>query len=266
MDDQSPYASPAPLPGETEPIFEERVVSCPWGPWATLGWGLVIAAAWFAVQVMIGIAIVVVAAVQDPKQDFEALAARMETNGLVIAVATLLSTPVVLGVCALAAFLRGQPALAYLGVTSFRARDLWIGLGVLAVFIPLSDGLMYLTGRPIVPEFMIDAYQTAGFLPVLMVALILAAPIGEELFFRGFLYRGWAASHLGPFGATLITAGIWAAIHLQYDSFQMSHIFAAGLLFGWLRWLSGSAALTIVLHGVMNLVATIEAAIVVELL
>ncbi|MBI3463559.1 MAG: CPBP family intramembrane metalloprotease [Planctomycetes bacterium] len=53
---------------------------------------------------------------------------------------------------------------------------------------------------------------------------------------------------------------------MQYDSFQISHIFVAGLLFGWLRWLGGSAALTIVLHGVMNLVATIETVVVVELL
>lgn len=266
MDDLSPYASPAPPPPPLEPILAEQVMPRPWGPWATLGWGLLVAVAWLMTGTLIGIVIGIAAVAQNPKQDFDALASKLESNGLVIATATLLSVPVALVVCALAAFVRGYPVLKYLGATSFRGRDFWLGLAALAIFIPVSDGLMYLSGWPIVPDFMLDAYQTAGFLPLLVVALVVAAPVGEELFFRGFLYRGWAASRIGPAGTILITSVLWATIHLQYDWFQISHVFVAGLLLGWLRWRSGSTMLTIVIHGLMNLVATIETAIKVELL
>ena len=254
------YESPS------EPVLAELVEPQPWGPWATLGWGLLAAGVWFAVQTAIAAVFVVVALARDPKQDIEALGVELERNGLLIALATLLAAPAALVVCAAAAWLRRYPALEYLAVKRFSGRDLAIALGCLALFIPVSDGLMYLSGRPLVPEFMVDAWHTAGFLPLLILALVVAAPLGEELFFRGFLYRGWSQSRLGPVGAILITSLLWAVIHLQYDWFEVSHIVAAGFLLGWLRWRSGSALLTIVVHGLMNLLATIEAAVKIELL
>jgi hypothetical protein len=37
------------------------------------------------------------------------------------------------------------------------------------------------------------------------LAFVIIAPAAEEITFRGFLYRGWAASRLGVFGAILLT-------------------------------------------------------------
>jgi len=37
----------------------------------------------------------------------------------------------------------------------------------------------------------------------------------------------------------LLAAGLWAAIHLQYDWFGIAQVFCLGLLFGWVRWRSG---------------------------
>ena len=37
-------------------------------------------------------------------------------------------------------------------------------------------------------------------------------------------------------------------MHVQYDAFILVLIFGIGLLLGWLRWASGSALLTIILH------------------
>jgi membrane protease YdiL (CAAX protease family) len=53
-------------------------------------------------------------------------------------------------------------------------------------------------------------------------------------------------------------------MHVQYDWFTLGQIFCIGLLLGWLRWASGSTLLTIVLHILANLTATIQAAIKVE--
>jgi membrane protease YdiL (CAAX protease family) len=38
-------------------------------------------------------------------------------------------------------------------------------------------------------------------------------------------------------------------------------VLAIGLLLGWLRWRSGSTALTLLLHALVNLAATVEAMI-----
>jgi len=40
----------------------------------------------------------------------------------------------------------------------------------------------------------------------------------EELFFRGFLFRGLSSSFMGPVGAVLVTSALWALIHTQYDA------------------------------------------------
>ena len=47
------------------------------------------------------------------------------------------------------------------------------------------------------------------------------------------------ASGLGVPGTILLAAGLWAAIHLQYDWFGIAQVFCLGLLFGWVRWRSG---------------------------
>ena len=47
-------------------------------------------------------------------------------------------------------------------------------------------------------------------------------------------------------------------------AFTLAQIFLIGLLLGWLRWASGSTLLTIVLHMLANLTATIQAIVAVE--
>lgn len=263
MVDANPYEPPQ-VP--VAAVGESPTPRKPWGFWATLGWAALAAVVWLAMQTGIGIVFFIVSMVRDSQQDAEAVGESLQHNGLLLALATLLANPVAIGVCGLAIWVRGIPLRDYFALTRFSRRDLLLGLGCLALFIPLSDGLMLLTDRPVVPEFMEDAWHTAGFLPLLFLALVVGAPLGEELFFRGFLFRGWSASRIGPVGATLLTSVLWSVIHLQYDWFQISHIVASGLLLGWLRWRSGSVWLTILLHALMNLVATIEAAVKIELL
>jgi len=78
------------------------------------------------------------------------------------------------------------------------------------------------------------------------------------LFFRGFLFRGWKESRLGNVGTIVITSTLWAVIHVQYDLFGIAMIFCFGLLLGTVRCKTGSVPLCMVLHAIMNLVATIE--------
>ena len=55
-----------------------------------------------------------------------------------------------------------------------------------------------------------------------------------------------------------MTAGLFAVIHVQYDWFLIAQVFAFGLLFGWMRWATGSTILTTPLHALVNLEGMIE--------
>ena len=97
-----------------------------------------------------------------------------------------------------------------------------------------------------------------GALWLLVIAFCVAAPMSEELFARGFLYRGWSESFLGPAGAIVLSSLVWTSLHLQYDWFFFGEVFSIGLLLGYLRYRSKSTWLTIVLHGLNNLAAVVQ--------
>ena len=97
-----------------------------------------------------------------------------------------------------------------------------------------------------------------GAVWLLVIAFCVAAPVSEEFFARGFLYRGWSESFLKVPGAILLSSLVWTGLHLQYDWFFFGQVFSIGLLFGWLRYRSNSTWLTVVLHGLNNFAATLQ--------
>ena len=70
---------------------------------------------------------------------------------------------------------------------------------------------------------------------------------GEEILFRGFLFRGCRRSRRDVWFVIVLTALLWA-VHLQYDPYVIAQVFAYGLVFGWLRWVTGSTILTMLLR------------------
>jgi membrane protease YdiL (CAAX protease family) len=195
---------------------------------------------------------------------------RMNTgyDGVIIAIGALTSVPVQIGVLAWAARLRGWSPMNYFALNAPRRGEVIIAV-VSVVTINLAfNALLYLTGRDIVAPFQVEAYQSAqnaGWLFWLLVAIIVAAPLGEEIAFRGFLFRGlvrpgWEMHAIGAISLA------WALLHIQYDWLGMAQIFALGLVLGWFRWASGSTTLTIIMHMLINLEAMIETAIKVEYL
>src|SRR5207244_9911328 len=118
------------------------------------------------------------------------------------------------------------------------------------------DLVTHLLGRDVVPGFMVEVYKSArdsNSLVLFFIAVVIVAPISEEVAFRGFLFRGLSASWLGISGTLIATSAAWAAMHVQYDTFTLAQIFLIGLLLGWMRWASRSTLLTIMLHMLANL-------------
>ena len=70
---------------------------------------------------------------------------------------------------------------------------------------------------------------------IFWIAIVFAAPVFEEIFFRGFLFEGFRKSRIGDLGTVIITALTWAIIHTQYGYYEMSFIFLLGILLGVVR-------------------------------
>jgi uncharacterized protein len=221
----------------------------PWGFWATLGWavlafvigagavgGAVIWANWSGLDNVVDVQ-------DDPWFPLQLIA--INTIQVVVA--------------ATAARLAGWPVVPYLGLDRPGRRDILHGIGAVVVLILVLELITHLIGRTSVTPFQTDSYRAAsaaGTLPLLWFAFVVAAPVGEEVVFRGFVFRGWAASPLGVVGTIVLTSAIFAVAHTQYDWFGLFQTFCMSTLFGWLRWRSGSTTLTIMLHMLINFVST----------
>ncbi|MCK1391151.1 CPBP family intramembrane metalloprotease [Bradyrhizobium sp. 1] len=93
---------------------------------------------------------------------------------------------------------------------------------------------------------------SAGGLLAWLIGGCIAGPLMEEFVVRGFLFRGWSESSLGPVGAIVLTSAVWALNHTQYDWFGRGIIFAFGLVLGHLRWTSNSTWTAVVAHSACN--------------
>ena len=236
----------------------------PWGLLGTIAWGAAGVIAWFLVQFAV---VIVFIAWRDMAAPGSVDPAKLAHDGFLLAFITILAGPAWVGVSALAARMRGWTARGYLALVMPRRSEILFGIACLAALLIAFDLLTLAFGRDVVPSFMRDAYisaRSSNSLVLFFIAVVVVAPTAEEIAFRGFLFRGLSATWLGVAGTTVLTSAAWAAMHVQYDWVQLGQIFLIGLLFGWLRWASGSTLLTILLHMLANLAATIQAAIKVE--
>ena len=90
----------------------------------------------------------------------------------------------------------------------------------LAVLVVGTEGLLIILGQNTVPAFQVISYRTAkeaGWLLPLFTAVVVFAPISEEIMFRGFLYRGFVHKpRHEPYAIVVIITFIWMVIHQQY--------------------------------------------------
>ena len=182
-------------------------------------------------------------------------------DGAAIALVIAVSTPVEVGLLVLFARRAGASAADYLGLIWPRRGEVVFGVAAMVVMIVAGNALSWLLGRSLVTPFQLDIYKTAsagGWLLWLWLAIVVLTPVGEEILFRGFLFRGWLHSPRDAFAVIVIISLLWALIHVQYDWYTIGQIFIFGLLLGWMRWATGSTLLTILLHALINSEGMIE--------
>ena len=145
----------------------------------------------------------------------------------------------------------GWRAVDYLALT--RPRGPFVRLAVLAFVVTLAVSLAVVWFGP---ESDDASPESVAGLVILLIAYIVVAPVGEELVFRGYLLRALADSRVGPVGAILVTALVWASLHFDKPWLGMADTFFSGLVWGWLRWRTQSTLPTIAVHVLTNLVAS----------
>jgi membrane protease YdiL (CAAX protease family) len=223
-----------------------------WGYWATLGWGLLA----FVASQFLTLAIMLLLRISD----LDTLVGT-PFDGKIVTLFILIANPIMIAIIALAVVIARTPIADYLALVLPQRRYVGIGLGCLVVLIAASDAFLYFSGHPLVTPFQLESYTTAtasGWLVALWIGAVIFAPAGEEILFRGFLFRGWARSARLAWPAIIVISILWAALHIQYDWTGILQIFVVGLFLGWMRWVSGSTLLTFFLHALFNIEGTLE--------
>ena len=140
---------------------------------------------------------------------------------------------------------------------------------VLAVTLVVTAVLVALIGAA--PEGSIPVPRSGADLALVLLAAAVIAPIGEELFYRGFATTAWARG-TGPTGAIIRGALFFAFAHiLSLSGSDFGHAgrvalvsFLArvpiGLALGWIFLRRGSLPASIALHATFNAVLVVLAA------
>jgi uncharacterized protein len=254
------------------------------GPSEPLGSGVAsLAAAWAAVAVLLAIVCVVAArrGAGSPRPSLFWLAF---AGALAASDAALISAHVVTGAIvgggslggALIGLCAGSGTLLILAVLwrrhlgwrdePVRARTLptvvsgvgYMIAGVTRVGIILSGIGPLLRLSPPDPGREIHDLVGRGLGPVgvalLIFAAVILAPIGEETLFRGVLLP-WLGRFFRPETAVWLSAVLFGIGHLRYG-FYLSTIVVYGVVLAWARLHTGNLRASIVLHMIINAVAT----------
>jgi len=103
-----------------------------------------------------------------------------------------------------------------------------------------------------VVEFFVNASQKSDLkgVCVLLVLAVFVAPVAEETIFRGYIY-GVMKRYIGGIGAGLLSAGLFAAMHLNMAALPALFVLALCLTLAYEA--TGSLLVNIFMHGFFNL-------------
>ncbi|MDD4673021.1 MAG: type II CAAX endopeptidase family protein [Bacteroidales bacterium] len=111
----------------------------------------------------------------------------------------------------------------------------------LANLLPMSDSFK---------QIFIELGNQKGVFPFLTI--VVAAPILEELIFRGIILDGFLRRY-SPVKSIVLSSFLFGIVH--FNPWQFIAAFLIGLLAGWVYYKTRKLSLTIIIHVVNNLVA-----------
>lgn len=229
-------------------VLDQKNNDQTWGLAGTLLWGCAIALLYVIVQS----AVALVYIQMTYGEISEELIDKLEFDATVFSLSTIFTFIIVsIALCGVIKLKKNADLRSYLALNRSGVSDIRYWVVATLIFIAISDTVTYLLGKPIVPEFMSNIYDSTDHLWLLLIALVVAAPVFEELFFRGFLISGLSSTFMGPLGAVFLTSISWAVIHVQYDLYGVFIIFIVGILLGVARLKTNSLFVPIIMHAII---------------
>tara|TARA_S200000501_G_scaffold377952_1_gene438314 strand:- start:4316 stop:5104 length:789 start_codon:yes stop_codon:yes gene_type:complete len=116
---------------------------------------------------------------------------------------------------------------------------------IIQIFLPAPEYILDLNG-------LLQPESILGFF-LLFIAVVIIAPLGEELLFRGFLQQILEKHWKDVTKAVLVTALFFAMIHM--NPYWFVQIYILGILLGFLAWKTKSVLPPLILHGINNAMA-----------
>jgi membrane protease YdiL (CAAX protease family) len=162
--------------------------------------------------------------------------------------------------------LRKRPFRATIGLTG-RAY-VWRAAFGAVLLGGLMDVVTLALRKPIVPDVLQPLFAgTVGVIAMILFAVIVT-PLVEELLFRGVLFPV-AARSFGATGGVLFVSGLFGFVHVVtygLDVYLIAQTLVAGLYLTWLRARTGSLVPSVAAHTALNLYATMEAIVLVNVI
>jgi len=132
---------------------------------------------------------------------------------------------------------------------------LWV-IGLI-VFTLVISYIRYGTKLPLLVWWETELYQATHSKFLLIASMVIAAPLLEELFFRGFVFTAMLNSGLGRATTVLLTTYLWAIPLNQYGVYHTITIFFFGLLLALARLRTNSIVTPLIMHFIYNLVEVV---------
>jgi len=143
-----------------------------------------------------------------------------------------------------------REALSRLGVRRFRPGALKWMLAAIGAYLLFSAVYIALIGQPKQK----DIAESFGAVPVQILLIVIAAPLGEEVCFRGMLFGG-LRERLPRLAAALVSALIFGGLHATTGISAVPVLVAFGFILALLYEKTGSIVPGILLHMLNNSVA-----------
>ncbi len=126
----------------------------------------------------------------------------------------------------------------------------------LIIWVDEFDRLASLIFTP--PDFMNEMgvllqFDSFGMALFIIFGIVILAPFGEEILFRGFLQKFLEEHWQDVTRAVLVTSLFFALIHL--NPFWLIQIYILGVMLGYLAWKTGSIWAGFILHVMNNFLA-----------
>jgi len=228
-----------------------------WGFWGTFLLGIVLFVAFLLGQVLPLLGYMFFQDMSITAETFNTLATSATSDSFLLFLSAmggmLLAVPVAFGVAKLK---KGSILKDYFALNGFKLKTLGFWIIVFIVLQVATSFLIEALGAKEIPNFMMNLeYPTLTDKILLLIAVVVVAPVVEEVVFRGFLLKGFSNTFMGVHGAILFTSALWAVIHLQYEVAYLIAIFVIGVVFGYARIRTNSLFIPMIMHSLMNLLA-----------